>query len=43
VDAVTACSSYLVEDPAVVTARDELLARKKRLLNVQEELSRAGI
>ncbi|KAJ3784740.1 P-loop containing nucleoside triphosphate hydrolase protein [Lentinula aff. detonsa] len=32
------CASYLGEDPMLVSQRDELLARKKRLENVEKEL-----
>lgn len=42
-DAVARCAAYLEEDPLTVAKREELLARKKRLENVQEELLRFGI
>ncbi len=42
-DAVIKCTKYLAEEPTVVAERDELLARRKRLLGVQEELYRAGL
>ncbi|KAJ3998695.1 P-loop containing nucleoside triphosphate hydrolase protein [Lentinula boryana] len=32
------CASYLGEDPMLVSQRDELLARRKRLENVEKEL-----
>ncbi|KAI0686945.1 P-loop containing nucleoside triphosphate hydrolase protein [Cytidiella melzeri] len=43
VDAVAKCAAYLAEDPNVVAEREELLARKTRLLSVQAELMSAGI
>ena len=37
------CSAYLAEDPNIIAEREELLARRKRLLNVQAELRQAGV
>ena len=37
------CASYIAEDPTVVTARDELLGKKKRLEAVQRALFRFGL
>lgn len=42
-DAVAKCAAYLEEDPFNTARREELLARKKRLESVQEELLRFGI
>lgn len=42
-DAVAKCAAYLEEDPFIVSAREELTGRKKRLESVQEELLRFGL
>ena len=37
------CSAYIAEDPTIVAMRDELLAKKKRLENVQKALFNFGL
>ncbi|KAI9058586.1 hypothetical protein FKP32DRAFT_1581292 [Trametes sanguinea] len=37
------CSAYVAEDPTVVATRDELMAKKKRLENVQRALYNFGL
>ena len=39
----TRCLSYLAEDPQIVTLREELLAKKKRLESVQKALINFGL
>ena len=41
--AAARCASYIAEDPAVVSVRDELLAKRKRLENVQRALYNFGL
>ncbi|KAI0820111.1 P-loop containing nucleoside triphosphate hydrolase protein [Trametes gibbosa] len=42
-NAAARCSAYIAEDPTIVAARDELLAKKKRLENVQRALFNFGL
>jgi len=42
-DAVKRCANYLAEDPTMVSRRDELMARQKRLNGVKLELHHFGI
>ncbi len=42
-NAAARCSAYVAEDPSVVAARDELMAKKKRLENVQRALYHFGL
>ena len=42
-NAAARCGSYIAEDPAIVATRDELLAKKKRLENVQRALYDFGL
>ncbi|OSD00780.1 hypothetical protein PYCCODRAFT_1437127 [Trametes coccinea BRFM310] len=37
------CSAYIAEDPTIVATRDELMAKKKRLENVQRALYNFGL
>lgn len=41
--AAAACAAYLTEDPHVVAQRDELMAKKRRLVGVQGELDHFGL
>ncbi|KAI0072419.1 hypothetical protein K474DRAFT_398426 [Panus rudis PR-1116 ss-1] len=41
-NATSRCSAYLAEDPTIVAEREELLAKKKRLISVQNELYQYG-
>ncbi|TBU24235.1 P-loop containing nucleoside triphosphate hydrolase protein [Dichomitus squalens] len=43
VDAARRCSSYIAEDPTIVSTRDELTAKKKRLQSVQRALFNFGL
>ncbi|EJF61472.1 hypothetical protein DICSQDRAFT_161582 [Dichomitus squalens LYAD-421 SS1] len=43
VDAARRCSSYIAEDPTIVSTRDELTAKKKRLESVQRALFNFGL
>ena len=42
-NAVEKCAAYLAEDPEVSVVREEVLARKRRLEKVQEELLNFGL
>ncbi|KAI0698693.1 P-loop containing nucleoside triphosphate hydrolase protein [Earliella scabrosa] len=42
-NAAARCDSYIAEDPTIVATRDELLAKKKRLENVQRALYDFGL
>ncbi|KII84204.1 hypothetical protein PLICRDRAFT_46578 [Plicaturopsis crispa FD-325 SS-3] len=42
-NATARCAQYLAEDPNIVQRRDELVARKKRLENVADELYNFGL
>ncbi|KAI9058588.1 hypothetical protein FKP32DRAFT_1761416 [Trametes sanguinea] len=37
------CRSYIAEDPSIVTSREELMSKKKRLENVQKALFNFGL
>ena len=37
------CLAYLAEDPSVVSEREELLIKEKRLLDVQAQLRNFGV
>ena len=42
-DAARRCGLYIAEDPAIVSNRDELITKKKRLESVQRALFNFGL